>query len=94
MMRRIAITLAAVAAAGFVAAGPAAAHGTNGWDGPAGGGHAEIEGAGPAASTATSAARTGSPTSRARRPTSTRSAVTSSADPATGHTRLQLFQNR
>ncbi|MFH9138697.1 hypothetical protein [Streptomyces sp. NPDC017524] len=44
MIRRIAITLAAVAAAGFVAAGPASAQGTNGWEGPAGGGHEEIEG--------------------------------------------------
>ncbi|MEV1049069.1 hypothetical protein [Streptomyces sp. NPDC049916] len=44
MIRRIAITLAAVAAAGFVAAGPASASGMDGWDGHAGGGHAEIEG--------------------------------------------------
>ncbi|ARI56200.1 MULTISPECIES: hypothetical protein [Streptomyces] len=41
MIRRIAITLAAVAAAGFVAAAPASA---SGWDGHAGGGHAGIEG--------------------------------------------------
>ncbi|MGW0647043.1 hypothetical protein [Streptomyces badius] len=39
MIRRIAITLAAVAAAGFVAAAPASA---NGWDAHAGG-HAGIE---------------------------------------------------
>ncbi|MFE8911094.1 hypothetical protein [Streptomyces globisporus] len=39
MIRRIAITLAAVAAAGFVAAAPASA---NDWDGHAGG-HAGIE---------------------------------------------------
>ncbi|MBV7249202.1 hypothetical protein [Streptomyces sp. MW-W600-10] len=42
MIRRIAITLAAVAAAGFVAAAPASAHGTNDWDAQAGG-HSGIE---------------------------------------------------
>ncbi|MFF0505162.1 hypothetical protein ACFYUH_16395 [Streptomyces fimicarius] len=42
MMRRIAITLATVAAAGFVAAAPASAHGGNDWDSHAGG-HAGIE---------------------------------------------------
>lgn len=40
MIRRIAITLAAVAAAGFVAAAPASA---NGEHGNTGGGHAGIE---------------------------------------------------
>ncbi|NEB39492.1 hypothetical protein [Streptomyces sp. SID14515] len=40
MIRRIAITLAAVAAAGFVAAAPASANGENGH---IGGGHAGIE---------------------------------------------------
>ncbi|MFB8382297.1 hypothetical protein [Streptomyces rubiginosohelvolus] len=42
MIRRIAITLASAAAAGFVAAAPASANGTNDWDAHAGG-HAGIE---------------------------------------------------
>lgn len=42
MIRRIAIILAAVAAAGFVAATPASAHAANDWD-PHAAGHAGIE---------------------------------------------------
>ncbi|MFF3525589.1 hypothetical protein [Streptomyces rubiginosohelvolus] len=42
MIRRIAITLATVAAAGFVAAAPASAHAANDWDAHAAG-HAGIE---------------------------------------------------